>query len=123
MRQFGRLAAACAATAVIFCCSTPSEAAGAIAVGPCGSDGYSYDHPTREQAEERALQECGPKCEVVVTFHNACGAFATDVAKSCGPQGWAWNAERGAAEDMAIRECINQGGGQCQVKRWVCDGG
>jgi hypothetical protein len=103
--------------------SSTAGAAGSIAVGKCGVDGYSYNQGSVQEAEETALQNCGPGCSVVLHFENACGAFATDVNKNCGAQGWGWAAERGKAEDIAIRECINQSGENCAVKRWVCDGG
>jgi hypothetical protein len=103
--------------------SPPAQAAGALAVGHCGADGYSYNNAGRQQAEGTALQECGPGCRIVLTFERACGALATDANKSCGAEGWGTGSDRGAAEEIAVRECTNQGGEQCAVKRWVCDGG
>ena len=114
------MAAACLA-APLSC--APAQAAGALAVGHCGVDGYSYNNADRQQAEDTALSQCGPGCKIVLTFERACGAFATDANKSCGAEGWGRGSDRGEAEEIAVRECVNQGGEQCAVKRWVCDGG
>jgi hypothetical protein len=108
---------------IAFCSSTPMRAAGALAVGKCGVDGYSFNNATTQEAEDAALSNCGPGCRIVFTLRGNCAAFATDVNKSCGAEGWGSGTERGAAEDVAIHECINHGGEQCDVKRWVCDGG
>ena len=55
-----------------------AENHGAIAFSEeTGAVGYSYDHPTRDAAETKALEECGPGCKVVQWFRNACGALAT----------------------------------------------
>jgi len=103
--------------------AAPASAAGALAVGHCGVDGYSYDNASPEQAEERALQECGPSCRIVAAFEGSCAAFAVDYSRSCGAEGWGRAESRREAESIAISECANQGGAACRVKRWVCDGG
>ena len=68
--------------------ASPASAAGALAVGHCGVDGYSYDSASPEQAEETALQECGPGCRIVAAFQGSCAAFAVDHSRSCGAEGW-----------------------------------
>ena len=103
--------------------ASPASAAGALAVGHCGVDGYSYDSASPEQAEETALQECGPGCRIVAAFQGSCAAFAVDHSRSCGAEGWGRARVREEAESIAITECVNQGGAACAVKRWVCDGG
>ena len=123
MRKNRRVIVTAAALIVMLACSGLAQAAGALAVGHCGVDGYSYNHATSQAAEETALQQCGPGCEVVLTIQNACAAFATDANKNCGAQGWGKGADRGEAEERAVRECVNQSGERCEVKRWVCDGG
>ena len=101
--------------------SAPAWAAGALAVGNCGVDGYSYNNATTQEAEDAALSQCGPGCRIVETFQRSCAAFATDANKNCGAEGWGRGSDRGAAEEIAVRECINQSGERCEVKRWVCD--
>ena len=61
---------------------------GAIAFSSSsGATGYSYDYDSRDGAEERALQECGPGCKVVLWFKNACGALAVGKAAATEPAG------------------------------------
>lgn len=77
--------------------------------------GYSYDYPTREQAEKRALEECGQAdCRVQIWFKNACGAIAKDEG---GNLGWAWADTREQAEAEAVSACAN---GSCRIETWVC---
>ncbi|MGF1491888.1 MAG: DUF4189 domain-containing protein [Microcoleaceae cyanobacterium] len=91
---------------------------GAIATSPDGRIwGYSYDYPNREQAEQKALSECGRSgadCEVQVWFKNACGSVARN---DQGNIGWAWADTRAAAEAQAILACNAEG---CSTETWVC---
>lgn len=103
--------------------STAAGAAGSIAVNKCGAYGYSYGKSSVGEAEEVALQECGPGCSLALHFENACGAFARDADQRCGPQGWGWAPGRNRAEAIALNECVNHGGGNCAIQRSVCDGG
>ena len=81
-----------------------------------GANGYSYDLGSREEAEERALQECGRHCKVVIWFKNACAALATGEGNAYGT-GWA--SERHEAESIAMSKCHENGHG-CSVARWAC---
>lgn len=121
MRRSEKSAAAIAAVLSFFV-STAAGAAGSMAVNKCGVYGFSYGKSSVGEAEEVALQECGPGCSVVLHFENACGAFATDADQHCGAQGWGWAQGRGRAEEIALSECANRGGGNCSIQRWVCDG-
>lgn len=90
---------------------------GAIAFSnSSGAIGYSYDHGSGYEAQERALQECGYGCKVVIGFTNACGALAVGAGRGYGT-GWAGN--RQAAENTAINYCNSRTTG-CDVVRWVC---
>ena len=90
---------------------------GAIAFSTAsGANGYAQDFDSQEGAEERALQECGSGCEVVVWFKNACGALAVGEGNGYGT---AWAGNREAAEDGAIRVCAKNAG-NCAVKAWAC---
>lgn len=100
----------------------PREAAavdhyGAIAFSQhSGNVGYSYNYRSRAAAEERALEECGRGCKVVVWFRNACGALATGDNNGYG-SGWA--ASRREAERIALSGC-GENVENCRVVRWVC---
>lgn len=92
---------------------------GAIAYSPSTrAHGYSYDYPTRWEAEDRALAECrrhAGDCLIPVWFRNACGALAT------GPSGYGsgWGTNRNLAESYALQTCRRHSGG-CSIMRWVC---
>ncbi|WP_158813159.1 DUF4189 domain-containing protein [Methylocapsa sp. S129] len=120
-RNLRWLVVTAAAALSILYLSAPTWAAGALAVGHCGVDGYSYNNATDQEAQDAALSQCGPGCRIVETFQKSCAALSTDVNKSCGAEGWGTGSDRGAAEEIAVRECINQSGERCEVKRWVCD--
>jgi serine/threonine-protein kinase len=102
------------------CWSANASAAdhyGAIAFSQAsGAVGYSYDFDSRDDAEERALQECGPRCEVVIWFKNACAALAVGDDKGYGT-GWA--ADRDRAEEIAMMKC-EENSDDCSVKQWAC---
>jgi len=92
---------------------------GAIAYSPGnGAHGWSMDYPTREAAENVALQNCrkhAGDCTVPIWFRNACGALAV------GPNGYGsgWGTDRGIAERYALQTCRKHSRG-CQIRRWVC---
>ncbi len=90
---------------------------GAIAFSESsGADGWANDHGSRRSAEETALQNCGPRCEIVLWFKNACGALATASDHSYGT-GWADS--RREAEAIALNGC-REHAEDCGIARWVC---
>ena len=90
---------------------------GAIAAARDGSYGYSYDHPTRRNAERAALRECGSLgCVVKLWFKNNCAAYA----RGRGGEGWAYNDSLEDAKQRAIDECEARGSG-CEVVCWACN--
>jgi serine/threonine-protein kinase len=74
-----------------------------------GYYGYANRYPTRDQAEERALQECGESCEVVMWVRNECAVLVT--GKSNG-----YGANRSADEDEAVAGAI----AQCELYTTDC---
>jgi len=90
---------------------------GAIAYSQTdGASGYSNQYPTREGAEERALEECGEGCQVVLWFENACGALAAGEGYGYGV---GWTTSRSGAEELAMDNCRERTS-DCKVVRWVC---
>jgi serine/threonine-protein kinase len=90
---------------------------GAIAFSTeSGASGHSYNYGSREEAEERALQECGSGCEVVLWFKNGCGALAVG-----NNNGWGtgWSGSREEAENNALNQCSQQTS-NCDVKVRAC---
>jgi hypothetical protein len=49
-----------------------------------GAYGYSKGYASRDEAEERAAQECGPGCETVMWGRNSCISLATSSSHAYG---------------------------------------
>ena len=110
----GRGALACAGDAAE---SPDPPRQGALAVGPGGAWGASWDHRTPQSAAGTALRECGRNCRVVVRIVGpSCGAFAA------GGSGYGWGTAptRAEAEQRALAECGQRGRG-CTVRVWGCN--
>jgi serine/threonine-protein kinase len=88
---------------------------GAIALQrETGQLGYAYNSATSRAAKVEALKQCAhPRCEVVASFSNACGAVAR------GPKKYfpATGATRQEAETKAQRLCAAK---ECEVAAWAC---
>ncbi len=124
MTRSVRLGASVAVLAGVLIASVATvQARGAPAVGNCGAWGGSWNYDDDDEARDRALAECkGRNCKVVTSFNGLCAAFATDRARSCGAWGWATRERQSTAENVAIRECENAGGRNCQIRARFCDG-
>jgi hypothetical protein len=96
------------------------QAAGALAVGNCGTYGFAYDFKQDTAAAQAALGKCAGGCKVV-PLRRACGAIAIDVRNACGPQGYAVAPRLGAAQNEALRICYQDGGKDCVIRAWACD--
>lgn len=90
---------------------------GAIAYSTkSGASGWAYNAPTRELAEQRAMDKCKSRdCKVAVWFFNNCGALAVGPD---GALGGAYGETRQDAETRATRVCGNEA---CRPKVWVCN--
>ena len=82
--------------------------------------GWAINYPTAQQAEQRALAECGNNCHVVMRFSNQCGAFAADQEPGSTIYGWAKDNSSAAAQNRALSECRRRGGKSCRVRVWGC---
>ena len=108
-------AVACAAQPA-YAKSVPKKGAhGAIAVQrETGQFGYAADATTARAAKIEALNQCGdPRCEVVASFSNACGALARGQKKFFSATG----ATRQEAEAKVLRLCAVR---ECEVLTWAC---
>lgn len=109
----GLFAAACA----------PAAAAGALAIGACGAYGQTYGFSTVAAAEKRALAQCeGKDCRIVARMHKSCAAFAVDADNPCGAHGAGQASRLGRAQNNALRQCYRDGGKDCVIRTFVCDG-
>lgn len=78
-----------------------------------GSFGFSVDAATPRIAKEQALAQCGhPKCEVVGSLRNDCGAIANGPKRFYVTRG----VTRQEAEAKALRLC----GEHCTIAGWAC---
>ena len=98
---------------------------GALAIdsnqGP--SWGWAIDYSTLQEAERRALAECGGKCRVVMRFSgDECAAFAADQERGSTVYGWSkeYDSSTGA-QSRALDECRRKGGQSCIVRVWGCN--
>jgi hypothetical protein len=83
-----------------------------------GASGYSYSEPSRAAAEERALQECGPGCGVVIWTHDACAALAVGQGNGYGTY---WSTSKTLAGNGALSQCAARTSG-CRVTAYTCSG-
>ena len=81
-----------------------------------GSYGFSYDYPTQREADERALQKCGPGCVVVEQFSGMCAAYAMGDNAAEGRGRGIWHSE---AERQALAMCQGTGT-NCRIRVWGC---
>jgi Domain of unknown function (DUF4189) len=83
--------------------------------------GLSYDHPTAQAADARALKECGSGCRVVKNFAAGCGAYAADQARGGKASGVGTASTEQEAKTIALRYCRQYGGSHCIIRVWSCN--
>jgi hypothetical protein len=98
-------------------------AAGSLAIDTLQGEkyGFSFNHPSIDQADQRAMRECGADCSVVMRFRAECAAYAADQARGSNAYGWGTGATSGAVQQRAMSECRAKGGSSCKVRAWGCD--
>lgn len=114
--RFGLIAAlACAAPAALSGVAAKRGAYGAIALErESGQFGYAYNSATARAAKIEALKQCvDPRCEVVASFRNACGALARSAKQYFAATG----ATRPEAETKTRRLCAAK---ECEIVVWAC---
>jgi hypothetical protein len=119
MTGYCRAFAAALAIASILAGGT-ADAAGALAIGPCGAYGFAYDYQREAAASRAALGKCSGGCKVL-RVSRACGAIAVDGRNFCGAYGYAIAARLGQAQNIALRHCYESGGKDCVIRAWACD--
>jgi hypothetical protein len=98
-------------------------AAGSLAIDTLQGEkyGFSFNHPSIDQADQRAMRECGTDCSVVMRFRAECAAYAADQARGSNAYGWGTGTTSGAVQQRALSECRAKGGSSCKVRAWGCD--
>ena len=74
-----------------------------------GYSGYGNRYPSRSEAEERALIECGESCEIVMWVRNECAVLVSG-------QNFGYGTNRSADEDAAVEGAI----AQCELYTTDC---
>lgn len=106
---------------------------GAIALSPSTLEyGYSYEFPSRRQAEDSALKYCvsnkgKPRdCRVVLWYYDACASLAIKPQSgSKAPDGaWGahWSNSRAGARKKALAACQSVTKAGCKTELTVCSG-
>ena len=55
-------------------------------------------------------------------FRRNCAALAVDAANPCGAHGSGTASRLGRAQNDALRQCYRDGGKDCVIRTFVCDG-
>lgn len=120
---FKPLAARLAFALLLALGGAPAMAAGSLAIDTLQGEkyGFSFNHPSIDQADQRAMRECGGDCSVVLRFRAECGAYSADQAKGSNAYGWATGSTSSAVQQRANSECRAKGGSSCKVRAWGCD--
>lgn len=95
---------------------------GALATSPEADYGFSYNYDYADEARQRAMSECqkhSNDCAVKGTFQNTCVSIAK---ASNGAMGWAWGRGKGDDDRVAMNECRNNKGRDCELARRFCTG-
>lgn len=112
-----------ASATVMLVAVTRARAAGALAIGSCGAYGQAYDYHSVKGARASAQSKCrGKACRVVATVKRGCAAFAVDYVNPCGGHGWGKAMHLGNAQNVALRSCYHDGGKECVIRTFFCDG-
>jgi hypothetical protein len=99
---------------------TEARAAGAFAMGRCGTYGEAYDYAGEAGARAAALKQCKGEC-TAVTMKRACAALSIDMANPCGAHGYAVESRISSSLNEATRKCYQYGGKECVIRAWACD--
>jgi len=96
-------------------------AAGAFAIGKCGSYGQAFDYAGEAGALAAARKQCKGECPTTLTMKRACAAFAVDMSNPCGAHGYAVKPRISSSLNAATRKCYEFGGKECVIRAWACD--
>lgn len=111
------------AVGMLLLAGSHAMASGSLAIDTLQGEkyGFSFNHPNMDQADQRALRECGADCSVVLRFAGQCGAYAADLAKGSNAYGWGTGNTSSNTQARAMSECRARGGSSCKVRAWGCD--
>jgi hypothetical protein len=81
-----------------------------------GLYGFSKGYSSRDGAEERAAQECGPGCETIMWARDACASLATARNRAYGTGS---DTDRESADQTAMNVC-SEYADDCSIVVEVC---
>lgn len=90
--------------------------------------GWAYDHPSLEDAEKRAVEECAKRggiCSVVLSWSGAgCGVYRTTKGNAGTAYGWGIAKTQAAADKIATQEALKRSNGISPVNFvFACNSG
>ena len=115
-----RLFAAAVVAIIVVGAASPAHAAGALAVGKCGTFGHAFDFKDARAAMDAAQKQCKGNCKAI-PMKRACAALAVDMANPCGAHGYAVAPRISTVLNKATRSCYKFGGKECVIRTWACD--
>lgn len=89
--------------------------------------GWAYDHPSRQAANDFAMEECRKRegeCNVVVEFAGeGCASYHTLAERDGTAYGWGTGATRALAESKSLQACnaFADGKAVCGNHVWACN--
>jgi len=93
---------------------------GALAIDENQGDqyGWAVDYETREEAINKALEECGDGGRIVLTFSGGAAAYAADQSKGSTIYGWGRAETAAEAKEIALKEAQKRGAKNPIVRVW-----
>jgi hypothetical protein len=99
-----------------------ARAAGALAIGACGTYGEAYDFRTIAEARRGALAKCqNSTCRVVPITGHGCAAFAVNFIDACGAHGRGKGPRLGRSQNETLRSDYKNDGKECVIRTFFCD--
>ncbi len=112
--------------AILTLTATPAAAEyGALAAATDGSYGWSKGYETREEAERRALDECGKyagDCQILSYFQDACVTIVRNENSRRPHITWSLLSSRAKRRQEALAECRELRGNACKILKEFCTG-
>jgi hypothetical protein len=103
--------------------STQAMAAGALAIDTNQGSNYGWaeGYPSTSEAVQKAMNECGSGCQIVLRYNKGCGAYAADQSRGSSVFGTGEDSTGGGAQSRAMSMCQTYGGRSCVVRAWSCN--
>lgn len=93
---------------------------GALAIDEHKGDqyGWAINYKTHDEAQKRAMSECGDGCRIVFIFNHGAAAYAADQTPGSSAYGWGRASSGAEAKAIALKEARKKGAEQPIVRAW-----